>query len=150
METSINNISRTMTQRTTEVKVTQPRPVDKKDGAEPVSELPKKEKLTVLDINRAELKDGLNNALEESGKDGNEQLLADTIKNINTAFTNIKRTLQFNLDEESGRTVIKIVDTESGEEIKQIPSEELLAISRRLAEHLDQQEVVGMLLKKEV
>ncbi len=150
METSITDISRAMTQRTTKIKVTQPRPVDTKDGAEPVSELSKKEKLNNLDLKNLQLGDNLNKPVEESEKDRIEQSLAESVKNINTAFTNTQRTIQFNLDEESGRTVIKVVDTESGDEIKQIPSEEMLAISRRLAEHLNQEEMVGMLLKKEV
>lgn len=150
METSITDISRAMTQRTTKSKVTQPRPVDKKDGAELVSELSKREKLNNRDLKNPQLGEDLNKPVEESEKGRIEQSLAESVKNINTAFTNTQRTIQFNLDEESGRTVIKVVDTESGDEIKQIPSEEMLAISRRLAEHLNQQEVVGMLLKKEV
>jgi len=40
--------------------------------------------------------------------------------------------LSFNLDEESGQTIIRVVDSESGELIRQIPSEEALAIAHQL------------------
>jgi flagellar protein FlaG len=40
--------------------------------------------------------------------------------------------LQFSIDEESGETVVKVVDTETDEVIRQIPSEEMLALARNL------------------
>lgn len=45
---------------------------------------------------------------------------------------NLQRALQFSVDEESGETIVKVVDTETKEVIRQIPSEELLAIANRL------------------
>ena len=37
--------------------------------------------------------------------------------------------LQFSLDKTSGQTVIKVIDTDTGDTIRQIPSEEMLEIS---------------------
>jgi flagellar protein FlaG len=38
------------------------------------------------------------------------------------------------MDEDSGKTVIRVVDTESGELIRQIPSKEVLAIASQIRE----------------
>lgn len=52
--------------------------------------------------------------------------------------------LEFSLDKDSGKTIVKIIDTLTDEVIRQIPSEEMVA----LAHALDQmQEAHGVLLK---
>jgi flagellar protein FlaG len=43
-----------------------------------------------------------------------------------------QRQLQFSVDSETNSTVVRVIDSETKELIRQIPSEELLAISRRL------------------
>lgn len=50
--------------------------------------------------------------------------------------------LQFSIDQASGKTVVKLLDSQTGDVIRQIPSEEMLAISRSL----DQMQ--GLLLKQ--
>ena len=40
--------------------------------------------------------------------------------------------IQFSIDKDTGRTVVKMVDTETKEILRQIPSEEMLAISRSI------------------
>lgn len=40
--------------------------------------------------------------------------------------------LEFSLDDESGKTIVKVVDTSTDEVIRQIPSEEMLEIARAL------------------
>lgn len=56
------------------------------------------------------------------------------VSKINEIVQSVQRDLSFNMDEDSGKTVIKVVDTESGELIRQIPSEEVLAIASQLRE----------------
>jgi flagellar protein FlaG len=46
------------------------------------------------------------------------------------------------VDKDTGKTVIKIVDSQTNQVIRQIPSEELLAIARNL------DRVEGLLLKQ--
>ena len=46
----------------------------------------------------------------------------------------MNRSLQFKVDEDSGRNVIKVIDKESGDLVKQYPSEEVLGIVAKLAE----------------
>jgi len=45
--------------------------------------------------------------------------------------------LSFELDEESGHTVIYVRESGSAEVVRQIPSEEMLHVARRLEAHLD-------------
>ncbi len=56
----------------------------------------------------------------------------EAVTRINEIVQSIQRDLSFNLDEDSGQTVIRVIDSESGELIRQIPSEEALAIAHRL------------------
>lgn len=46
----------------------------------------------------------------------------------------MNRSLQFQVDEDSGRDVIKVIDKSSGELIKQYPSEEVLSLVSKLSE----------------
>ncbi len=46
----------------------------------------------------------------------------------------LKRELQFDVDEDLGRTVVRVVDKDSGELIRQIPSEEVLEMARQMKE----------------
>lgn len=58
--------------------------------------------------------------------------LSETVTEINDIIRGIQRDLAFNVDEDSGRTVIRVIDSESGELIRQIPSESFLAIATHL------------------
>ncbi len=51
---------------------------------------------------------------------------------VKGALPAVAQNLQFSLDEDTGRTVVKVVDSGTNEVIRQIPSEELLAISKAL------------------
>lgn len=46
----------------------------------------------------------------------------------------INRDLAFSVHEDSGKTVIQVLDSETNEIIRQIPSEELLRLSERLSD----------------
>ena len=58
--------------------------------------------------------------------------ISETVTEINDIIRSIQRDLAFNVDEDSGRTVIRVIDSESGELIRQIPSESFLAIATHL------------------
>ena len=49
-------------------------------------------------------------------------------------MSEMNRGLEFSVDEDSGRDVIKVIDKESGETVKQFPSEQVLDIVSKLAE----------------
>jgi flagellar protein FlaG len=44
----------------------------------------------------------------------------------------VSSSLQFSLDQDTGRTVVKMVDTQTAEVLRQFPSEEMLAISKSI------------------
>lgn len=46
----------------------------------------------------------------------------------------VRRDLQFTIDEDTQEVVIKVLDRESGEVVRQIPSEEVLAMLKRMRE----------------
>jgi flagellar protein FlaG len=54
------------------------------------------------------------------------------VSQISDFVQNFQRDLQFTIDKESERMVVKVVDSETKEVIRQIPSEETLRIARNL------------------
>jgi len=51
---------------------------------------------------------------------------------IDERITTIAPNLRFSVDSDTGKTVVKVVDISTGETIRQMPSEEVLAISRSI------------------
>jgi flagellar protein FlaG len=52
---------------------------------------------------------------------------------INEQLRAAAQNIRFSVDEETGKTVVRVVDAETGDLIRQIPTEEAMAISRSLA-----------------
>ena len=63
--------------------------------------------------------------------------LQDAVREINEFVQSVQRDLSFNMDEASGRTVIKVIDRDSGDTVRQIPSEEVLAIVNHIRDVRD-------------
>ena len=63
---------------------------------------------------------------------------ADDVKNavaeIEKFLSESRRNLQFSTDEESGKIVVRVIASDSGELIRQIPSEEALRIAHSLSD----------------
>jgi flagellar protein FlaG len=57
--------------------------------------------------------------------------LRDAVEHLNQLTRSARRELQFNVDESTGRTVIKVIDSESEEVVREIPPEEVLALIAR-------------------
>lgn len=53
---------------------------------------------------------------------------------LNDLIKNQQRDLEFSVDKDSGRTILRVIHAESGEVIRQIPPEELLHLARAFAE----------------
>jgi len=64
------------------------------------------------------------------GEDGPREAL----RRIEAYVQGVRRELRFSVDETTGRTVIRVLDAETEEVIRQIPPEELMAVARSLAE----------------
>lgn len=54
------------------------------------------------------------------------------VRSISKAIQPISRNLHFSIDEATGHTVVRVVDTETGNLIRQIPTQEALDIARVL------------------
>ncbi|MCW9014734.1 MAG: flagellar protein FlaG [Gammaproteobacteria bacterium] len=61
-----------------------------------------------------------------------QERLEEAVSNINEYAQNIERSLQFSISDTDGRTIIKVIDSETNEIVRQIPPEEVLSISERL------------------
>lgn len=59
-------------------------------------------------------------------------VLKKATEQINEFIKSSSRNLQFSVDKGTGRIIVKVVDQESGEIIRQIPPEETLAIAKNL------------------
>lgn len=63
---------------------------------------------------------------------GSERQIEKALLQLTAHVQNLQRRLEFSVDEESGETIVRVVDRETKEVIRQIPSAELLAIEERL------------------
>ena len=60
------------------------------------------------------------------------QAISETVSRLNEAVQVVKRDLQFRVDDESGRTVITVLDSETEEVIRQIPPEQVLTLAENI------------------
>ena len=67
---------------------------------------------------------------------------------ISSFVQNVSRELRFDVDEQSGRTVITVMDRNTDQVIRQIPGEEVLALARVLEEST-QDDPRGVLINSE-
>lgn len=58
--------------------------------------------------------------------------IESAVSQISDFVQNYQRALQFSIDTESDRLIVKVVDSETQEVIRQIPSEEMLRIAKNL------------------
>jgi len=63
--------------------------------------------------------------------------LQEAVVQLNQHVQQIQRDLLFSVDDSSGRTVVQVVNSETDEIVRQIPSEEVLRILRHLQEQMD-------------
>jgi flagellar protein FlaG len=76
----------------------------------------------------------------------NQEQLRSAMSQLSSYVQNVHRNLNFSIDDSTGQTVVKVIDAESEEVIRQIPSEEMLALARRLNE-LNGEQVSGLLMQ---
>ncbi|OWY37908.1 flagellar biosynthesis protein FlaG [Xenophilus sp. AP218F] len=67
--------------------------------------------------------------------------LQESVKQLNNTASLYNSNLQFSVDKDTGTTVVKVVDTETKQVIRQIPSEEALRIAKAIGDFK------GLLLK---
>ena len=64
--------------------------------------------------------------------DVSKEQVKDAVSKLNDYVQSTERTLDFKMDEDSGKTVIKVYDTLSAELIRQIPNELALELAQNL------------------
>jgi len=79
-------------------------------------------------------KEGPSSAEQIKQKEPDQQPLDDVVSELNNLVRELHRELQFSVDDKSGETVIKVVDRETDEVVRQIPSEEVVRLRQRLQE----------------
>ncbi|ROR34920.1 flagellar protein FlaG [Inmirania thermothiophila] len=84
-------------------------------------------------------------APREAGQPSRAQV-EEAVSRLRDHVQSLRRELRFSVDEESGHTVIRVIDAETDQVIRQIPPEEVLSIARHLRELRDPEQQ-GILLR---
>lgn len=61
-----------------------------------------------------------------------EDQVNEAVQKIQSTVDNLAHNLRFSIDEDTGKTIIKVMDVHTEEIIRQIPSEEAVEIARTL------------------
>lgn len=86
-----------------------------------------------------------------SSRVASEQQIEDAVSDISEFVQAQRRNLDFTFNEDVNRSVVKVTDTDTGELIRQIPSEEVLELSERIRGlQSDVGEAVGVLFSRKV
>ena len=83
------------------------------------------------------------NAQEQAQRVPSAGELQKALEEVEKAVAPMAQSLQFSLDKDSGKTVVKVMDTDTNEVIRQIPTEEVLAISKAV------DKLKGLLIKQQ-
>jgi flagellar protein FlaG len=83
------------------------------------------------------------NAVQQAVQVPSQGQLSDAVKKINETLQGLSQNLEFSVDEDSHRTVVKIVDRQTNDVIRQIPTTEAMEISKAL------DRVQGLLIRQE-
>lgn len=82
-------------------------------------------------------KQALTLSAEQAGqgsKDVQREDIETAVASLQDYAQNSRRSLNFSVDEGGGRVVVKVTDADSGDVIRQLPSEEALRLAERLSE----------------
>ncbi|CAA0090817.1 Uncharacterised protein [Zhongshania aliphaticivorans] len=70
----------------------------------------------------------------ELGSSENIERTEQAVAKLNEILKDRERDLEFSVDQDTGRTILKVIHAESGEVIRQLPPEELLNIAKAFIE----------------
>ncbi len=71
---------------------------------------------------------------EEQGSVEKVEDLDEVVKNLNDQVQTVQRSLQFSVDEDTGKQIVTVRDANTNDVIRQLPSEEALELSKRMME----------------
>lgn len=82
------------------------------------------------------MRDAVERASREKGSEAREANVKEAIAQIQIMMDIRDRDVTFTTDQESGANVIRVIDRNSGDVIRQLPAEELLSFMRNLTRML--------------
>ena len=85
---------------------------------------------------RIVLHEGVRTDIRQVYQEVEREELDSAVTRLNDFVQSVRRDLQFEVDNESGKTIVRVLDRETKELIRQIPDE----VALRLAENLQQDE----------
>ncbi len=83
------------------------------------------------------------NAVKQAADIPSMNQVNDAVKQINDTLKKLSQDLEFTLDEDTDRPVVKVVDQQTKEVIRQIPTQEALEIAKAL------DRVQGLLIRQQ-
>jgi flagellar protein FlaG len=72
--------------------------------------------------------------LEKQSEDQAEAV-QEKVAELNSYMQHLNRKLQFSVDDQSGNTVVKVIDSETDELIRQVPAQEILDVKNAINEY---------------
>ena len=72
------------------------------------------------------------NASKNKQSTGIDVPIEQAVEKIQETVNNMAQNLRFSVDEDTGKTVVKVMDAQTQEIIRQIPSQEAISIARTL------------------
>lgn len=90
------------------------------------------QKSGVAPVNPVEAPAKADTVQQQDGAPATQQQIGEAAKLLKEYVKPVAQNLQFSMDEDSGKTVIKVVDSETQQVLRQIPSEEMLKIAKTL------------------
>lgn len=87
--------------------------------------------------------------LEKRGESVSKENLEAAASDVQDYFQQLPTDIKFVVDKSTGTYYFKIIDPETKEVIRQVPSEEVLAMARKLRELTNSRNASGVLMDKE-
>lgn len=121
-----------------------PEPTDARPQQIKASGSPEVSSVRAADMKQDVVMSGKGGAVSRPAESTTNQVTEDVVNELNEAILGVRRELRFSIDEDSGRAIVQVLDSETGEMIRQLPSDEILAVSRHIREVLESSQSSGV------
>jgi flagellar protein FlaG len=121
-----------------------PEPTDARPQQIKASGSPEVSSVQAADMKQDVALSGSSEVASKASESTTSQITEEVVNELNDAILGVRRELRFSIDEDSGRAVVQVLDSETGETIRQLPSDEILAVSRHIREVLESSQSSGV------
>lgn len=110
-----------------------------------LAQLPPKTSVSDVELKRDSGVSAIEEAMEQDAANNEQNLdkLTQVAAELSDMMSMMRKGLAFKVDENSGQAVVTVLDRDTGDVIRQMPSEEALKLAEKLSE------VTGLLMKTE-